>query len=263
MKNIQKSLCNVAVVLGLAAMSSQAFAAEEPSLFNDGSAPAMTAPVPAPSVAPVSSVPAPVASTAPVASKVSDSKKETLDESSETQDNVLRQVSVLQSKYMLKKVQKDIEDLDGKKNDAQANNQNIQNGSPMLGQGQSYNGVMPSGLPPMPSSQPVAPVATAPIVVKEPEPVMNTTAIYSLGNQAYAEINVNGNKFVAKRGTKLPNGYTVSALNDLGVTLTKGKRKISLPVVASSAVNDTSISTSTASSVLSGAPSIMPIPQSR
>lgn len=261
MKNIQKSLCNVAVVLGLAAMSSQAFAAEEPSLFNDGSAPAMTAPVPAPSVAPVSSVPAPVASPAPEAVKTSDSKKEVLDESSETQDNVLRQVSVLQSKYMLKKVQKDIEDLDGKKNDGQANSQNIQNGSPMLGQGQAYNGgMMPSGLPPMPTSQPSVPVATAPVVVKEPEPVMNTTAIYSLGDQAYAEINVNGNKFVAKRGTKLPNGYTVSSLNELGVTLTKGKRKISLPVVATAAANE---SVSSSASVVSGAPSIMPIPPSR
>ena len=254
MKNIQKSLCNVAVVLGLAAMSSQAFAAEEPSLF-DGSAPAMTAPVPAPSVAPASSVPAP----APEVVKATESKKEDLDESSQTQDNILRQVSVLQSKYMLKKVQKDIQDLDGKKDDGQANNQNMQNGSPMLGnQGFNNGSMMPSNLPPMPTTQ----AAAAPVVVKEPEPVMTTTAIYSLGNQAYAEINVNGNKFVAKRGTKLPNGYTVSSLNDLGVTLTKGKRKVSLPVVAASS-SAASESASTATPMASGAPSIMPIPSYR
>jgi len=262
MKNIQKSLCNVAVVLGLAAMSSQAFAAEEPSLF-DGSAPAMTAPVPAPSVAPASSVPAPVASPAPEVAKATESKKEDLDESSQTQDNILRQVSVLQSKYMLKKVQKDIQDLDGKKDEGQANNQNMQNGSPMLGnQGFNNGSMMPSNLPPMPNSQPTTQAASVPVVVKEPEPVMTTTAIYSLGNQAYAEINVNGNKFVAKRGTKLPNGYTVSSLNDLGVTLTKGKRKVSLPVVAASS-SAASESASTATPMASGAPSIMPIPSYR
>lgn len=235
MKNIQKSLCSVAVVLGLS-MTSQAWAAEEPTLFNDaGTTPSLSSPTPAPMVSdnptPVVSTPAPVVvqqapvAKAPEVAKTPEVKKDEKDYSSTAQGNVLRKVAYLQSEYALKKIEKDISDLDGKNN---SNDTNQPNGQITVTP-QGY----PSGnLPPLPRS------AAAPQVVVPEEPVMQATAVYSLGSQSYAEIVVNGNKFVAKQGMKLPNGYRVSSMNELGVTLVKGKKKAVLPVVASSSSSD-------------------------
>lgn len=228
MKNIQKSLCSVAVVLGLT-ITSQAWAAEEPTLFNDaGTTPSLSSPsstplisdAPAPAVsapAPTVTQVAPVVAKAPEVAKTQEVKKEEKDYSSTAQGNVLRKVAYLQSEFALKKIEKDISDLDGKKD-----SENGQVNGQMPVNQQAY----PSGnLPPLPRA-----ASGVPQVVVPEEPVMQATAVYSLGNQSYAEIVVNGNKFVAKQGMKLPNGYKVSSMNELGVTLVKGKKKAVLPV---------------------------------
>lgn len=236
MKNIQKSLCSVAVVLGLT-MTSQAWAAEEPTLFNDaGTTPSLSSPSSTPLIsdtpAPVVSAPAPVTQVEPVVTKAPEVaktpevKKEEKDYSSTAQGNVLRKVAYLQSEFALKKIEKDISELDGKKDtdNGQVNGQMPVN---QLG--------YPSGnLPPLPRTA----TTGAPQVVVPEEPAMQATAVYSLGNQSYAEIVVNGNKFVAKQGMKLPNGYKVSSMNELGVTLVKGKKKAVLPVSSVSVDSD-------------------------
>lgn len=217
-------------------MTSQAWAAEEPTLFNDaGTTPSLSAPNPAPVMsdnptpavststpAPVATQPAPVVVKTPEVAKTPEVKDEK-DYSSTAQGNVLRKVAYLQSEYALKKIEKDINELNNK--DSNTSNDNGQMNSQTIVNQPNF----PSGnLPPLPRTG-----ATSQVVVPE-EPVMQATAVYSLGNQSYAEIVVNGNKFVAKQGMKLPNGYRVSSMNELGVTLVKGKSKAVLPVVASS-----------------------------
>lgn len=236
MKNIQKSLCSVAVVLGLT-MTSQAWAAEEPTLFNDaGTTPSLSSPSSTPLIsdtpAPVVSAPAPVTQVAPVVTKAPEVaktpevKKEEKDYSSTAQGNVLRKVAYLQSEFALKKIEKDISELDGKKD---TDNGQVNGQMPVNQQG------YPSGnLPPLPRTA----TTGVPQVVVPEEPAMQATAVYSLGNQSYAEIVVNGNKFVAKQGMKLPNGYKVSSMNELGVTLVKGKKKAVLPVSSVSVDSD-------------------------
>lgn len=236
MKNIQKSLCSVAVVLGLT-MTSQAWAAEEPTLFNDaGTTPALSSPSSTPLIsdtpAPVVSAPAPVTQVEPVVTKAPEVaktpevKKEEKDYSSTAQGNVLRKVAYLQSEFALKKIEKDISELDGKKD---TDNGQVNGQMPVNQQG------YPSGnLPPLPRTA----TTGVPQVVVPEEPAMQATAVYSLGNQSYAEIVVNGNKFVAKQGMKLPNGYKVSSMNELGVTLVKGKKKAVLPVSSVSVDSD-------------------------
>lgn len=236
MKNIQKSLCSVAVVLGLT-MTSQAWAAEEPTLFNDaGTTPSLSSPSSTPLIsdtpAPVVSAPAPVTQVAPVVTKAPEVaktpevKKEEKDYSSTAQGNVLRKVAYLQSEFALKKIEKDISELDGKKD---TDNGQLNGQMPVNQQG------YPSGnLPPLPRTA----TNGVPQVVVPEEPAMQATAVYSLGNQSYAEIVVNGNKFVAKQGMKLPNGYKVSSMNELGVTLVKGKKKAVLPVSSVSVDSD-------------------------
>lgn len=236
MKNIQKSLCSVAVVLGLT-MTSQAWAAEEPTLFNDaGTTPSLSSPSSTPLIsdtpAPVVSAPAPVTQVEPVVTKAPEVaktpevKKEEKDYSSTAQGNVLRKVAYLQSEFALKKIEKDISELDGKKD---TDNGQVNGQMPVNQQG------YPSGnLPPLPRTA----TTGAPQVVVPEEPAMQATAVYSLGNQSYAEIVVNGNKFVAKQGMKLPNGYKVSSMNELGVTLVKGKKKAVLPVSSVSVDSD-------------------------
>lgn len=236
MKNIQKSLCSVAVVLGLT-MTSQAWAAEEPTLFNDaGTTPSLSSPSSTPLIsdtpAPVVSAPAPVTQVAPVVTKAPEVaktpevKKEEKDYSSTAQGNVLRKVAYLQSEFALKKIEKDISELDGKKD---IDNGQVNGQMPVNQQG------YPSGnLPPLPRTA----TTGVPQVVVPEEPAMQATAVYSLGNQSYAEIVVNGNKFVAKQGMKLPNGYKVSSMNELGVTLVKGKKKAVLPVSSVSVDSD-------------------------
>lgn len=218
-------------------MTSQAWAAEEPTLFNDsGTTPSLSSPSSTPLIsdtpAPVVSAPSPAAQVEPVVTKApeiaktSEVKKEEKDYSSTAQGNVLRKVAFLQSEFALKKIEKDISELDDKKD----TDNNQANGQIPVNQ-QGY----PSGnLPPLPRNA----VNSIPQVVVPEEPVMQTTAIYSLGNQSYAEIVVNGNKLVAKQGTKLPNGYRVSAINELGVTLVKGKSKAVLPVSSVSVNNE-------------------------
>ena len=236
MKNIQKSLCSVAVVLGLT-MTSQAWAAEERTLFNDaGTTPSLSSPSSTPLIsdtpAPVVSAPAPVTQVEPVVTKAPEVaktpevKKEEKDYSSTAQGNVLRKVAYLQSEFALKKIEKDISELDGKKD---TDNGQVNGQMPVNQQG------YPSGnLPPLPRTA----TTGAPQVVVPEEPAMQATAVYSLGNQSYAEIVVNGNKFVAKQGMKLPNGYKVSSMNELGVTLVKGKKKAVLPVSSVSVDSD-------------------------
>ena len=236
MKNIQKSLCSVAVVLGLT-MTSQAWAAEEPTLFNDaGTTPSLSSPSSTPLIsdtpAPVVSAPAPVTQVEPVVTKAPEVaktpevKKEEKDYSSTAQGNVLRKVAYLQSEFALKKIEKDISELDGKKD---TDNGQVNGQMPVNQQG------YPSGnLPPLPRTA----TTGAPQVVVPEEPAMQATAVYSLGNQSYAEIVVNGNKFVAKQGMKLPNGYKVSSMNELGVTLVKGKKKAVLPLSSVSVDSD-------------------------
>lgn len=236
MKNIQKSLCSVAVVLGLT-MTSQAWAAEEPTLFNDaGTTPSLSSPSSTPLIsdtpAPVVSAPTPVTQVAPVVTKAPEVaktpevKKEEKDYSSTAQGNVLRKVAYLQSEFALKKIEKDISELDGKKD---TDNGQVNGQMPVNQQG------YPSGnLPPLPRTA----TTGVPQVVVPEEPAMQATAVYSLGNQSYAEIVVNGNKFVAKQGMKLPNGYKVSSMNELGVTLVKGKKKAVLPVSSVSVDSD-------------------------
>lgn len=224
-------------------MASQAWAVEEPSLFNDaGTTPSLTTPsvTDTSAVQPVTPV---VTKKAPDVVKAPEVKKDEKDYSSNAQGNVLRKVAYLQSEYALKKIEKDIEDLDKDKdnnNNNNGNNGQINGQMPMNTQGyQSGN------LPPLPKSTTVSPVVLVP-----EEPVMQATAVYSLGNQSYAEIVINGNKFVAKQGMKLPNGYTVSSMNELGVTLVKGKKKAVLPVS----------SITTASSTPAVASPVAPIP---
>lgn len=213
-------------------MTSQAWAAEEPTLFNDaGTTPSLSAPNPAPVISdnPTPAVstptPAPVATQpAPVVAKVPEVKKDEKDYSSTAQGNVLRKVAYLQSEYALKKIEKDINELNNKDSNTGSDNGQV-NSQTIVNQPN-----FPSGnLPPLPRTG----ASNSQAVVPE-EPVMQATAVYSLGNQSYAEIVVNGNKFVAKQGMKLPNGYRVSSMNELGVTLVKGKSKAVLPVVASS-----------------------------
>lgn len=240
MKNIQKSLCSVAVLLGLT-MAGQAMAAEQPNLFNDsGSQPAVSspaplvsdAPAPAPAPVVVQQAPKTVAQT-PSTSSVANDSKDDIDYSSHAQGNVLRKVAFLQSEYALKKVEKDISDLSAKDDKSSNQNQNGMNGQSFQGQ---------NGLPPLPNSVPNQTQAVQVQPVVPQEPVMQATAVYSLGNESYAEILLNGNKFVAKRGMKLPNGYTVSSMNELGVTLVKGKKRATLPVMAVASTSTTSTS---------------------
>lgn len=218
-------------------MTSQAWAAEEPTLFNDaGTTPALSSPSSTPLIsdtpAPVVSAPAPVTQVEPVVTKAPEVaktpevKKEEKDYSSTAQGNVLRKVAYLQSEFALKKIEKDISELDGKKD---TDNGQVNGQMPVNQQG------YPSGnLPPLPRTA----TTGVPQVVVPEEPAMQATAVYSLGNQSYAEIVVNGNKFVAKQGMKLPNGYKVSSMNELGVTLVKGKKKAVLPVSSVSVDSD-------------------------
>lgn len=227
MKNFNKSLCALAVMIGMSGFTASAFADDMPTLS------------PSTEQAPTSATSVPVNKT-DAASKDSkavsekESKKsprdlekeqlENLDYSNYNQEAVLRKVAVLQSMLQLKKLQKDILDVN-KDEDNQNNNQN---------QGQMQNGQImpPMGMPTQPISQPqqAAAALTTPTVV-EPAPVIKATAVYSLGNTSYAEISFNGNKTVVKAGEVLPNGYKVVGLNPLGITLQKGKTKMSLPIV--------------------------------
>lgn len=71
--------------------------------------------------------------------------------------------------------------------------------------------------------------------VKEEEEVdLKVTAVYTLGNIGYAEINYNGSKTVVKQGGKLPNGAVVESLTPLSVVINNGKDRVTLPIVSES-----------------------------
>lgn len=66
----------------------------------------------------------------------------------------------------------------------------------------------------------------------EEEVDIKATAVYTLGNVGYAEINYNGTKAVVKQGGKLPNGMVVESLTPLSVVISDGKDKKVIPIVA-------------------------------
>lgn len=76
--------------------------------------------------------------------------------------------------------------------------------------------------------------------VKEEEEVdLKVTAVYTLGNIGYAEINYNGSKTVVKQGGKLPNGAVVESLTPLSVVINNGKDRVTLPIVSESSSKTT------------------------
>ena len=219
MKNFKKSLCALTVIVSVSGFATTAFAEDAPALQTPS----------------VSSVPVPTSAnkTTDSTSSVKDTKKsdkeiekeklEHLDYSNYNQEAVLRKVAVLQSMLQLKKLQKDILDVD-KDDDNQNQNQNQNQGMPM--------GMQQPNIQPQTAIQQTANSLTTPTV--EAAPVIKATAVYSLGNTSYAEISYNGNKTVVKTGEVLPSGYKVTSLNPLGITLQKGKTKMSLPIVGDS-----------------------------
>lgn len=247
MKNFKKSLCALTVIVSVSGFATTAFAEDAPALQTPS----------------VSSVPVPTSSankTTDATSSAKDTKKsekeiekeklEHLDYSNYNQEAVLRKVAVLQSMLQLKKLQKDILDVD-KDDDNQNQNQNQNQGMPM--------GMQQPNIQPQTASQQTANSLTTPTV--EVAPVIKATAVYSLGNTSYAEISYNGNKTVVKTGEVLPSGYKVTSLNPLGITLQKGKTKMSLPIVGDSpSASDAASIAQQNSSAVNNSSSVMPPP---
>lgn len=138
-------------------------------------------------------------------------------------ENVLKKTSNLSALIELEKKKKELKDLRHPPKD-NTNQQNAQLNGGMPVNQQGY---------PIQQQQPIAPVVEK--KAEEPKVDIQATAVYSLGNTTYAEIFVNGNKFVAKSGTPLPNGYRIVGVNSYGVTLKKGNTKVELPIVSSEA----------------------------
>lgn len=229
MKNFNKSLCALAVMIGMSGFTASAFADDTPTL-----SPSAEQVQPSTSPAPVSKTDSVSKDSKTVAEK--DSKKsqrdidkeelEKLDYSNYNQEAVLRKVAVLQSMLQLKKLQKDILDVNKDSDNQDNQNQGQMQSNPMTPpMGMGFNQQAPS------APTQAATALTTPTVIAEPAPVIKATAVYSLGNTSYAEISFNGNKTVVKAGEVLPNGYKVTSLNPLGITLQKGKTKMSLPIV--------------------------------
>lgn len=226
------SLCSLAITMAIS-MSSSAWA------VNNDVNPLTGAPNEIPAIPENNAIPAPtneVSSpvTPPEVQQVDNSVKDK--ETSETKDseddfsydateNVLKKTSNLSALIEFEKKKKELKDL---RNPPKENNNSQQaqvNGNmPFNGQNQQQ------GVPFQQMQQPFAPVKK-----EEPKVDIQATAVYSLGNTTYAEIYVNGNKFVAKNGTALPSGYKLVGMNPYGITLSKGRTKIQLPIVSSEA----------------------------
>lgn len=181
------------------------------------------------------------------------SDKESIDDSYDETRNNLKKAAGLNAAITVAKLEKELKDIKNPPKE-QNNNNNSNGANPFNSQSFNQNGVSPQGSQQFGINQQQAAPVVVP-VVKKPETVIQATAVYSLGKATYAEIYFNGNKFVATKGSPLPNGYRLVGLSDYGVTLKKGNTKIELPIVssqfASKAVSETTASPSTPGSISS------------
>lgn len=246
MNKMKISLCSLAVTMAIG-LSSSAFAVNNdlnPLTGAPANPPSVQSPVNvAPQAQPGVSVSAPEqlpVVSSPEAKKPSvlaDKSKEDSDDSYDTTEDNLKKATSLNVAITVAKLEKELKDI---KNPPKEQNNNTNNGSnPFNGQSFNQNGIPQANN----SFQQTAPVVAP--VVKKPETTIQATAVYSLGNATYAELYVNGNKFVATKGSPLPNGYKLVGLNDYGVTLKKGNTKIELPIVSAQTAGKT-VATQTA-----------------
>lgn len=224
------SLCSLAITMAIS-MSSSAWA------VNNDVNPLTGAPNEIPTIPENNAIPAPTnevsspvnlpevqqADTSVKDKDASEAKDKEEDFTYDATENVLKKTSNLSALIELEKKKKELKDL--RTPPKVDNNQQAQVNGNM-----PFNGQNQQGAPFQQMQQPFAPVKK-----EEPKVDIQATAVYSLGNTTYAEVYVNGNKFVAKNGTALPSGYKLVGMNPYGITLKKGNTKIQLPIVSSEA----------------------------
>jgi len=159
-------------------------------------------------------------------------EKDSLDDSYDETRNNLKKAAGLNAAITVAKLEKELKDIKNPPKEQNNNSNNSNGANPFNGQSFSQNGMPQQGSQQFNMNQQQATPVVVP-VVKKPETVIQATAVYSLGKATYAEIYFNGNKFVATKGSPLPNGYRLVGLSDYGVTLKKGNTKIELPIVSS------------------------------
>lgn len=145
-------------------------------------------------------------------------------------ETTLKKASALQAKYVLRKIQADIDKLDA----GPSNNLGQGSGALPFPSGNPLDALRASnGMPSMGSPVPLAQKAESRPAVLAPAPnPMKVLGTYGLGESAYADMIVDDSHTVVTRGLTLQNGYHVDAITANGVKLSKGRRHLSLPVVA-------------------------------
>lgn len=140
-------------------------------------------------------------------------------------ETTLKKASALQAKYVLRKIQSDIDKLDATPSGGMGAAPTQFPSSNPLDALRAANGT------PTPLAQKVE---SKPAAAPAPVSTMKVVGTYGAGDSAYADMIVDDAHLVATRGTMLTNGYHVDAITASGVDLSKGRKHTSLPVVQGS-----------------------------